>query len=335
MIREILERIGTGYLAAKSEPFTAHPLARFIRSANEGSLDPLLADKHLLVKGGCGVGGGWAAVPWIGIFDPVVTSGAQHGHYLVYLFSADMQRVYLSLNQGTTEVETELGANERALNELRSRAAIMRERAPEFRATFSADPIGLESDRFLPRGYEAGHAFGVAYTIDRLPPEEKLHADLIEAIRLYRILIVRGGTAILSEEDAADAGLEGAPIEEKRRYVSHRKIERNPKAAKEAKRVHGTTCQGCDFDFAAIYGTFGAGYIEAHHLVPLSSITEGETVTLDPKTDFAVLCANCHRMMHRKGGPTTVAELKAIKGVGGLRELLAAGRNPRLRGGGL
>ena len=46
--------------------------------------------------------GGWAEIPWVAVFDPVVTTSAMRGHYVVYLFSADMQRLYLSLNQGIT-----------------------------------------------------------------------------------------------------------------------------------------------------------------------------------------------------------------------------------------
>jgi 5-methylcytosine-specific restriction protein A len=131
-------------------------LARFIRSAGAGAIDEVLDGQGLLIKGGCGVGGGWAAVPWVCVFDPVITTGAQHGFYLGYLFSADMRHVYLTLNQGTTEVERALGANRQALTELRTRATILRERATEHRTRFSADPIDLASPNFLPRGYEAG-----------------------------------------------------------------------------------------------------------------------------------------------------------------------------------
>ncbi|MGB6970291.1 MAG: DUF3578 domain-containing protein, partial [Methyloceanibacter sp.] len=89
----------------------------------------------------------WAHVPWVGLFDPAITDGAQHGFYIVYLFSADMKRVYLSMNQGTTEVKDELGAGEETFNELRSRAAIMRERAPDFQKRLKLRKIDLASER--------------------------------------------------------------------------------------------------------------------------------------------------------------------------------------------
>jgi 5-methylcytosine-specific restriction enzyme A len=233
-----------------------------------------------------------------------------------------MKHLYLSLNQGTTEVQEELGSGEDTFDELRSRAAIMRERVSEFRKRLNTKKIDLASDRFYPRGYEAGHAVGREYQIASLPTESSLLDDLKEAVRLYRVLILRGGGTILSDQEAADVGLENASITEKRRYVAHRKIERNPKAAKEAKRIHGHICQVCSFDFGAIYGEAAQGYIEAHHLTPLSAIPEGQSVELDPKKDFAVLCANCHRTVHRKGAPKDVAELRGLPGVMKLRALM-------------
>ena len=138
-------------------------------------------------KAGAASAANGAHVPWIGLFDPAITDGAQHGFYIVYLFSADMERVYLSVNQGTTEVQAELGSGEETFDELRSRAAIMRERAPEFRKRLNAKKIDLASDKFFPRGYEAGHAFGREYKIASPPAENILLDDLKEAIRLYRI----------------------------------------------------------------------------------------------------------------------------------------------------
>jgi len=290
-----------------------------MRKGGPNEVGRLLADSRLIAKGGCGVSGQWAYVPWIGLFDPAITDGAQQGFYIVYLFSADMKRVYLSVNQGTTEVQTELGSGEETFDELRSRAAIMRERTSEFRKRLNTKKIDLASNRFFPRGYEAGHAFGRAYQIASLPAENFLLDDLQEALRLYRVLILRGGGTILSDEDATEADLKDASITEKRRYVAHRKIERNPKAARAAKLIHGHICQVCNFDFGAIYGKAAQGYIEAHHLVPLAEIPEGQSVQLNPEKDFAVLCANCHRTIHRKGAPKGVAELRELPGVIKLR----------------
>jgi 5-methylcytosine-specific restriction enzyme A len=58
-------------------------------------------------------------------------------------------------------------------------------------------------------------------------------------------------------------------------------------------------CEICSFDFFKQYGTAGEGFIECHHVTPLSRIMPGQKTRLE---DLALVCANCHRMLHR-GSP--------------------------------
>lgn len=55
-------------------------------------------------------------------------------------------------------------------------------------------------------------------------------------------------------------------------------------------------CFTCGFNFQAAYGEHGLGYIECHHVVPLHA--SGETRTR--LSDLVLICANCHRMVHRR-----------------------------------
>lgn len=320
-MREAFQRIAAEFNQAKEEPLANHPIAQFIRGEARDQVKAALSADYesLLVTGSPGAGN-WATVPWIAVFDPAVTDSATRGYYLVYLFSADMQRVYLSLNQGTTEAHEEFKAGY-AL-ELQRRAALMRDRLPEHQGRFSADEIDLASTAFLPRGYEAGHAFGANYPLANLPSQAELNEDLNDIVRLYLLLRSRNGVQPSdSANDEEDLG-DNASIPEKKRYRQHRSIERNPSAARKAKKALGYICQGCEFDFESIYGPAGHTYIEAHHLTPLSELPEDKPVELDPRKDFAVLCANCHRMMHRKDGPRTVDELRALHRVPEFRDQL-------------
>jgi len=87
-------------------------------------------------------------------------------------------------------------------------------------------------------------------------------------------------------------------------------IERSPKLRQEALNIHGYKCQVCDFDFELTYGIWGKEFAEVHHLKPLSKL-HGKEQENNPKDDLAVLCSNCHRMVHRKNGITlTLEELK-------------------------
>ncbi|MEU0286213.1 HNH endonuclease [Streptomyces sp. NPDC006147] len=67
-------------------------------------------------------------------------------------------------------------------------------------------------------------------------------------------------------------------------------------------------CEACGFDFEATYGPRGAGYIECHHVVPLHEAGEGRTRL----SDLALICANCHRMIHRRAPWPTPGELRNL-----------------------
>jgi 5-methylcytosine-specific restriction protein A len=64
--------------------------------------------------------------------------------------------------------------------------------------------------------------------------------------------------------------------------------------------------------FPERYGEIGDGFIEAHHLKPISTLEEGISVDYDVATDFAVLCSNCHRMIHRAADPSNLQAFKAL-----------------------
>ncbi|MCC8978309.1 HNH endonuclease [Bradyrhizobium acaciae] len=83
---------------------------------------------------------------------------------------------------------------------------------------------------------------------------------------------------------------------------------RNPKLVKAAKIHYGTSCLACGFNFAEFYGDIGEEFIEVHHKRQMAD----DKVRLKTVADVDVLCANCHRMVHRRAVPLTLAELKAL-----------------------
>lgn len=69
-------------------------------------------------------------------------------------------------------------------------------------------------------------------------------------------------------------------------------------------------CEGCNFDFYAKYGMHGYGFIECHHRIHLA-----EGVRMTRLEDLALVCSNCHRMLHRRksdGTYFTVEELRVL-----------------------
>jgi 5-methylcytosine-specific restriction protein A len=66
----------------------------------------------------------------------------------------------------------------------------------------------------------------------------------------------------------------------------------------------------CGFSFEESYGELGKGYIEVHHLNPLSDRDTERTTTVE---EVAVVCANCHRVLHRNGkAPIPLEEIRKI-----------------------
>jgi 5-methylcytosine-specific restriction protein A len=93
----------------------------------------------------------------------------------------------------------------------------------------------------------------------------------------------------------------------------HRVRERKP-ALREKKirsvqaRGDALACEACGFDFGQTYGDRGQGFIECHHVDPLHQTGERATTI----RDLALLCSNCHRMIHRKPPWPTPAQLRDI-----------------------
>jgi len=79
------------------------------------------------------------------------------------------------------------------------------------------------------------------------------------------------------------------------------------KAAVSAQQRH-LECQICAFDFEKRYGTRGEGFIECHHVVPLHEAGPGMTKL----SDLILICANCHRMIHRRSPWLTPDQLRAL-----------------------
>ncbi len=316
MLREALVEIFEKFGVARAQPFGGNPFAQYVRHrVPELIRQGVKVPSTFLVEASAGKGN-WVDGPWVAVFDPLVTETAQEGYYPVYLFARDLGAVFLSLNQGVTALKDEVGVAA-ARQTLESRSSILRARLEgSFEDRFDAAPIALKPSKrgSLLELYEHGHAVGKRYAREQLPPNHDLVEDLEAMLRLYQIATARGGASDFSAE--AEGATDGPPMDagdsgthaEQKRYFFHRRIERNRRLAAEAKRVHGCVCQVCDFDFAKMFGELGAGYIEAHHKTPLAELPEGEPVPLSPRDDFAVVCANCHRMIHRRGAPAEFAD---------------------------
>jgi 5-methylcytosine-specific restriction protein A len=312
-LRDALQFIFVQYPTALNQSFTGHRVANFLRhdfpEVVQGVIENAgLGDGAVYVIRGSAGQSTWNRCPWVALFDPVVTDSAQRGYYPVYLFREDMTGAYLSLNQGVTDVREQYKS--KVKDALKIRAADYRARLGKAAIQLPDQSIDLRpsSSANYSSDYEAGNIAASYYDATLLPSEDALVGDLRAVLTMYRQLTYSVGASStgLIEPEEQDNDV----VEDYTAFKLHRSIERNPSLAKRVKRVRGYVCEACGFHFPAHYpGIANNQYIEAHHLVPIRSL-KGQKVTRNPKTDFAVLCANCHRMIHRFSEPWDIVAFK-------------------------
>lgn len=144
--------------------------------------------------------------------------------------------------------------------------------------------------------------------------QDEIHfSRVIEALRRFNNwdLLEEVKQDVESENAENNSQNSESRPEGKVKYMYGKKYERDPRNRAASITFHGTKCKICDFDFEKVYGRRGKGYIEIHHVNPLSNI--GEEVIIDPKKDLIPVCANCHRMIHRrKDSILSVEEMKEL-----------------------
>jgi 5-methylcytosine-specific restriction protein A len=258
--------------------------------------------------------GNWAETVWAAVFDLNVTDRATQGYYVVYLFGADGDRVHLSLCQATTAVRESFGGRA-YLSVLRSRAesyaGMLGESVPK---GFVAGPIDLGGSKrsSLTRGYEAGSIVSIEYKRGNVPSDEIAAEHLRRMLGLYSTLTESIDATLELESPTTDVQPSRT---EARRMGRHLRAEgRNRAAARDAKKLHGYWCDVCEVNFTEQFGEPGSGCIDAHHLVPFSDLDERPR-DIAPG-DFAIVCSNCHRLIHSETPPLSVPETRSRFGFG-------------------
>lgn len=186
------------------------------------------------------------------------------------------------------------------------------------------EPDDSEPDLFVISGHRtrAFHPPIVLNDLDWFPTLLRSQSNFSLGFnRLNEASVIQALTALHSEDNPSpspaelpdvDLPLEGS--EGAVRLVTHLRRERDRSLVEAKKRAVLATrgnlsCEACGFDFAVVYGDIGDSFCEVHHLTPLSASSESTTTTLN---DLAVLCSNCHRIIHRSTPMLSVAELSAL-----------------------
>lgn len=134
--------------------------------------------------------GNWAEIPNVAIMDKRETERPSAGIYMVYLIAADGTGLILSLNQGSADLLFEVRG--RAFGILKSRAERAREvlALPDLHlAGFTTDDVELKSRGEFSRAYNAGNIVSKTYSIESMPDEKSLIADLEMLHASYQVVI--------------------------------------------------------------------------------------------------------------------------------------------------
>ncbi|WP_370347723.1 HNH endonuclease [Catenulispora sp. MAP5-51] len=182
-------------------------------------------------------------------------------------------------------------------------------RSPDFR---SPDSVARKTvDIFTRRGaYTGKPTHGNRLDGEVLQAFERRTDAMLATARAIREAIADpderglGGLADvdLDQDVAADEG----QILVRRHLTRERDPRLRGNKVESVRRETGrVACQACGFDFARIYGDRDADFIECHHVVPLHVGGPRRTRL----SDLVLLCANCHRMIHRRSPWLTFEQL--------------------------
>ncbi|WP_434590076.1 MrcB family domain-containing protein [Streptomyces sp. A5-4] len=147
--------------------------------------DDLPIPRGLRGKGFGGMGNA-AAAPWFGIFDPRINLDPKAGIYLAYIYSADLETVTLTLQQGTTRLKRALGRGDRFRSHLEREASLLRGLLPAPSISGWVNRPSFRSDVERPRDYEAASVISRCYSLPDLPLEEVIQDDLTHAVYLLQ-----------------------------------------------------------------------------------------------------------------------------------------------------
>lgn len=286
------------------------------------------------VEGSYGAGN-IALCPWVAIFDKRITQSAQNGYYIVLLFSEDMSRCYLSLNQGFTSYKQAFSSQRLARRKAREAAHnVARLLNPSSQAVVGQ--IDLAATSGLGRGYEECAIISYSYERTSLPSVQQLLADLQMLLTAYEALYSISGPTLLAlapftesdyQEEVNEAAMLGLsdpaallpenpgpePVPENTQptLVPGKSYRRNSRKAGEALLAARFRCEIDETHTSFTSKKTSRPYVEAHHLLPMGF--QGKwPVSLDVRANIVALCPTCHRLLHHGNVKEKKPALRAL-----------------------
>jgi MrcB-like, N-terminal domain/ATPase family associated with various cellular activities (AAA) len=146
----------------------------------------------MILKSGLGIGR-FADVPWVAVLNEKFGGRATEGYYVVFLFSKDSQRIYLSVGvgagSGTTGGWTLADRKRVENNAHKLRARCQQLEGLGFELTGDLD---LATDVWRAKSYASATAAFKCYDTKNLPEAALIEEDFLDAFRCFASLIREG-----------------------------------------------------------------------------------------------------------------------------------------------
>ena len=182
-LSNLIETIAKEYpIEKESLAFSGSKVGEIVKNQVPKRLEEILNDNDYYIKGSIG-NGRFASVPWIAIMDKKITKSTTKGIYIVFLFSEDGEKIYLTLNQGITYFDEK--KYDRSLVKKASKKIYETIQNPESKTVM----IELNSSTKLGQGYEKTTISGFEYSVNNIPSENIIIDDLEKLIKDYKKLI--------------------------------------------------------------------------------------------------------------------------------------------------
>lgn len=195
-IRDSIYSVAADYPAYRLKRTVDKEDSTYSRVVNEipGEIKGIVAGKGEFVVQGSTGQGNITAAPWVAVFDPLITTSATDGYYVVYLFSTKLERIYLSLGIGVEQFEDYYGRNEKMYQKVQKAAETLADiisasarvvYPEEGKLIYGKTDLNATAKTKLHRGYECGNIVAIEYSLADLPSDDVLSHDLQQFVSLY------------------------------------------------------------------------------------------------------------------------------------------------------
>ena len=215
VIQQILE-LQQSYTHVAASPQMRARGAALVKSRDQLNWELRTLNKPTTWKSECSNGQGNAAKsPWVRLADFDHSPKGSEGFFLVFLFSEDGSKAYLSLNQGTT-VQLGGGATMLDRGELRAKSSIVRDKyvygldhspLPELKL-HGTPTASIDLGNFdLSMQYAAGNVIAYEYALDQVSSHHSIVCQLTALIPVLE-KIYKGEPQVVSDPSVTDRELD-------------------------------------------------------------------------------------------------------------------------------